>query len=66
MEWLELYVDISESAGLKLPLMEACREIGILHNTLVRMYVLLACVCVCVYVHMYTYVVCLLMTSFIV
>ena len=50
MEWLELYVDISESAGLKLPLMEACKSIGILHNTLVCSLSLshLVCVCVCV------------------
>ena len=49
MEWLELYVDISESAGLKLPLMEACKSIGILHNTLVCSLCLshLVCVCVC-------------------
>ena len=46
MEWLELYVDISESAGLKLPLMEACKSIGILHNTLVFSLCLSPCVCV--------------------
>ena len=50
VEWLELYVDISESAGLKLPLMQACKATGILHNTLVCTYVccLYPTVCVCV------------------
>lgn len=46
MEWLDLYVDIAESAGLKRPLMEACQAIGILHNTLVCSLSTM-CVCAC-------------------
>ena len=48
MEWLDLYVDIAESAGLKRPLMEACQAIGNLHNTLVcSLSTMCACACAC-------------------
>ena len=35
MEWLELFVELSEKGELNEKLAEACKAIGMLHNTLV-------------------------------
>ena len=35
VKFLEMYVDVSEKAGLQSSLAKACSAIGIMHNTLV-------------------------------